>query len=162
MGRNDLYGGMLLDLERRNMREYEEKMKTLEIEIDSEKDHLADSGYTWTKSVYCSCIEKGRHISQNIELCSEILEFFKLPLIKGMLVLVFVLYSLSMPNFNSSIFSFHIPMGIVIGASVIFTIIVILEITWVIYYSMRSERVPMDFWSEVNNFWMAVTRKHRN
>ena len=121
--------GISLDLDQRNMRDYENKLKVLEIEIKN-------NGGVGDINRYDLCIEKGRRIRRNIELRSEILECFKLPFIKGMLLLMFVLYFLPKPNSNSSIFLLNIPMEIIIGASVIFTIMVLLEISYIIYHSV--------------------------
>lgn len=121
--------GLSLDLDQRNMRDYENKLKVLEIEIKK-------NGGVGDINRYDLCIEKGRRIRRNIELRSEILECFKLPFIKGMLLLMFVLYFLPKPNSNSSIFLLNIPMEIIIGASVIFTIMVLLEIAYIIYRSI--------------------------
>ena len=82
--------------------------------------------------------EKQDLIHKNESFKHEIIKSFKLPFINGMLLIILAIYFLPLINSNSNL-GFDIPITIIIGTSVILTIIVVLEIMCVIYYTFWSE-----------------------
>ena len=82
--------------------------------------------------------EKQDLIHKNDSFKHELIENFKLPFIHGMLLIILAIYFLPLINSNSNL-GFHIPITIIIGTSVIFTIIIVLEIMCLIYCTFLSE-----------------------
>lgn len=80
---------------------------------------------------------KADGIPINIQFRDSIWYFFKIPLITGILTVIFSIYFLPMLN-SSSKFLFHIPITLIIGISVVLTIIVVLEMMYVILYSLKE------------------------
>ncbi|NJD52947.1 MAG: hypothetical protein FIB07_08785 [Candidatus Methanoperedens sp.] len=68
-------------------------------------------------------------------LKSDLIKFFKLPLFHGMLIIILAVYFLPLIDWKSNL-SFHIPITIIIGTSVFHTIIVVLEILYLINMAM--------------------------
>lgn len=77
-------------------------------------------------------------IVNELEFKPKLVECFKLPFIKGMLLIILAIYFLPLLQSESNLF-FHIPLTIIIETSVILTITVVLEIICLIYYSMWSK-----------------------
>lgn len=87
------------------------------------------------------CMKKGDRINYNRALKNKILEFFRYPFVLGMILIAFTIFFLPMLNSNSGSwfeFPFHIQSNLIIGLLVSLTIMVILTIMFVIYYSMLS------------------------
>lgn len=87
------------------------------------------------------CMKKGDRINYNRALKNKILEFFRYPFVLGMILIAFTIFFLPMLNSNSGFwfeFPFHIQSNLIIGLLVSLTIMVILTIMFVIYYSMLS------------------------
>ncbi len=80
---------------------------------------------------------KADGIPINIQFRDSIWNFFKIPLITGILTVIFSIDFLPMLNSGSK-FLFHIPITFIIGISVVLTIIVVLEIMCVIWYSLKE------------------------
>lgn len=89
------------------------------------------------KSYANFCKDKGDLINKNRTLRFEILKHFKLPFMTGMPLIIFVIYFLPLLDSNSN-FWFHVPITVIIGTSIILTILVVLEIMYVIWYSIWS------------------------
>ncbi len=81
--------------------------------------------------------EKQNLILNNEPFKHQIIELFKLPFMSGMLLIILSIYFLSLINYTPNLF--HIPLSIIIVTSVIYTIIVVLEIVYLIYYTMWSQ-----------------------
>ena len=124
--KEDIYDNALNKLDVLNM-EFFEIVNSLERKATRDVD----------KEILKQCINKGELAFMNDCLIKELQAGFKLPFLTGMLLITFTLYFLPMLNSNSR-FWFHIPANIIIGECVIFTIIVVLEIMCIIYYSMWS------------------------
>ncbi|MFZ3383129.1 MAG: hypothetical protein WA144_04310, partial [Candidatus Methanoperedens sp.] len=93
------------------------------------------------------CKKKGTRIKYIISVKIKTLNFFLYPFILGMILIVFTLFFLPMLNSNPEFgffgFWFEKPFRIqgssIVGLLVSFTIMVILTIMLVIYYSMFSD-----------------------
>lgn len=84
------------------------------------------------------CEKKGILIHNNRAIKSKILELFKMPFISGMILIAFTIFFLPMLNSNSG-FWLQVPGNFVISFLVSLTIMVILKIMLLIYYSMWSD-----------------------
>lgn len=78
--------------------------------------------------------------SKSKSLKSDLIKFFKLPLIHGMLMIILAIYFLPLIDWKSNL-SWHTPITIIIGTAIILTIIVVLEIFYLINKAMWGEEI---------------------
>ena len=129
---DDLYNLLKNHLEFREVEKFKNAFQELKEKMESadNKDLLS------AKEL---CEHKIDLIGKNREFISEILTLFKLPFLVGMFVIIFSIYFLPMLNSTSSDFPFQIPIYFIVGIAVFLTIIVIVEIACVIYFTFWSE-----------------------
>jgi len=84
------------------------------------------------------CEKKGFLIHNNRVIKSKLLELFKIPFISGMILIAFTIFLLPMLNSTPG-FWLQVPSNFVISFLVSFTIMVLLKIMFLIYYSMWSD-----------------------
>lgn len=84
------------------------------------------------------CEKKGHLINKNRLIKSKLLDCFKIPFLLGMVLISFTIFLLPMLNSNSG-FWFQVPGNFVIGFLISLTIMVIIQIMLLIYYSIWSD-----------------------
>lgn len=133
-------GNIEHELKRKNIIQELEKIKIIEsggYENDKLKKDEFGELIGNSEHIIRRIKEKQNLLLNNEQLKHDLIERFKLPFISGMLLIILSIYFLSLINYTPNLF--HIPLSIIIVTSVIYTIIVVLEIFYLIYYSMWSE-----------------------
>lgn len=112
--------------------EIENKIKKLE-RMEGNKTHLDE--IEQFRQYFDNYSRNIALVFESESLKSDLIKFFKLPFLNGMLIIILAIYFLPLIDWKSNL-SWHTPITIVIGTSIILTIIVVLEISYLINISM--------------------------
>lgn len=149
----DEYTNILNFLDKRDIVKYKETLENITSKFVEIRNKINGYNYedfreeklsilTFLEFYFKYCAEKGDLINYNRTLKNKILDFFKLPFILGVILIVLTIFFLPMLKSNTGFWfeiPFQLPSNLIIGTLVSLTIMVILSIMLVIYYSMWSD-----------------------